>query len=177
MGMEGGWMLLCGQNQSVSLVTAAAVHWFFCLHLIRENHMTWGTVLDKPCSSVGMLQVATIFRCVLRCHCYLCIQSIIATWKTKMLWTSCHPRDEVIWVCFILSCLLVLSFPVLFWNSNSPLVSGHLLLLMCHQSDCLPWFPIVSTCSPLPSMCSYSLRLPLSCASVFVSVLVFVRSL
>ena len=53
-------------------------------------------------------------------------------------------------VCLIMLGLFVLSFPVLFWNSNSPLVSGHLPFIMCHQSDCLPWFPFVSTCSLFP---------------------------
>ena len=53
-------------------------------------------------------------------------------------------------LAFILSCHLVLSFPVLFWRINSPLVSARLLFLMCRQSDCLPWFPIVSTCSHFP---------------------------
>ena len=53
-------------------------------------------------------------------------------------------------VCIILLGFFVLSFPVLFWNNNSPLVSGHFPFLMCHQSDCLPWFPIVSTCSLFP---------------------------
>ena len=48
---------------------------------------------------------------------------------------------------------------------------------MCHQSDCLPWFLIVSTCSPFPSMCTYSRCLSLSCASVLeVFLLVMCRS-
>ena len=44
-------------------------------------------------------------------------------------------------------CLVISGFIL---KSNSPLVSGHLPFLMCHRSDCLSWFPIVSTCSPFP---------------------------
>jgi len=59
---------------------------------------------------------------------------------------------------------LVLSRHFLFYFAGLtfPLVSGHLPFLMCHQSDCLPWSQSVSTCSPFPSMCIYSLHLPLS---------------
>ena len=61
-------------------------------------------------------------------------------------------------ICCVTSCFIL--------KINSPLVSGSLPFLMCHQSDCLPWFLIVSTCSPFPLMCTYSLCLPLACASV-----------
>ena len=63
-----------------------------------------------------------------------------------------------LYVCFVTSCFIL--------KINSPLVSGSLPFLMCHQSDCLPWFLIVSTCSPTSLMCTYSLCLPLSRASV-----------
>ena len=86
------------------------------------------------------------------------------------LWAVCsHKYHSVILVVVTprWGLLILRSFPVLFWRINSPLVSGHWPFLMCHQSDCLPWSPSVSTCSPFPSLCIYSLHFPLSCASVF----------
>ena len=80
-------------------------------------------------------------------------------------WPLCHTAVKFVlfWVlfCLVTSCFIL--------KINSPLVSDHLPFLLCHQSDCLPWFLIVSTCSPLPTHVSYSLRLPLSCARVFRS--------
>jgi len=79
---------------------------------------------------------------------------------------------------FVLFCwvFFVLSFPVLLWKNNSPLVSDHLPFLMCPV-----WLSsLIPNCVhlfPSPSMCTYSLRLPLSCAGEFISALVFVRSL
>ena len=57
---------------------------------------------------------------------------------------------------------------VLFWRISSPLLSGHLPFLMCHQFDCLPRSPSVSICSPFPSMCIYSLHLTLSYATLLL---------
>ena len=71
----------------------------------------------------------------------------------------------------VLSCLfisLVSSFPVLFWKiTNFPL----LFQVSCPSSHvkCLIVFPdsqSVSTCSPWSLVCSNSLRLPVSCASM-----------
>ena len=61
------------------------------------------------------------------------------------IWILSHSGEGclVLGYCFVAFCFIS--------KVNYPLVSGHLPLRMCHQSDCLPCFLIVSTCSPLPS--------------------------
>ena len=84
--------------------------------------------------------------------------SIICT-SQRIILDECHD------LCFD-SCL-VSSFPVFFWKSLTSLS----FQVPCPSScvKCLIVFPdsqSVSTCSPWFLMCSNSLRLPLSCASV-----------
>ena len=82
-------------------------------------------------------------------------------WKTA-------PHQPIVTPRWGVSCLRVfVSWTSCFiLKSNSPLISGHLLFLVCHRSDVSPdyWsFPPVSLYPDI----SYSLRLPLShCQSI-----------
>jgi len=117
----------------------------FCLRVMQKNcsmHLLrkdWTSVIFYYWATNSLKSLQLIQNADTLCH-------------VKLSFLSC------LHVCFVTSCFIL--------EINSPLVSASLPFLICHQSDCLPWFLIVSTCSPLPSMCTYSLHLPLSCANV-----------
>ena len=76
-------------------------------------------------------------------------------------WRWMHPTTEWGQCCHgSVMTRCVSSFPVLFWNIDCPSRFRYLALPLVS----LVWS--VSTCSPWSLMCSNSLRLPLSCASV-----------